>query len=235
MTRISRIGCLVAAATLAWGAGSAAQAASRVTFDVAVTACDATGNADCTGFAPFRFSQTYRFGPLTLDQEIQTPSQTIRLLSATGTADREPGHDDLAGEPRGAGVMLARTTDAGNSAVSFFQRNEMVIGDVTTGYATGIGNQGFTVPFGGSDDAFLAALLAGGSTFDFFAGFTRTGDSDATVDFSRSLSGTATVASFGDDVSAVPEPAGWMMMILGFGAIATGLRRRRPSMMPATA
>jgi len=241
MTRISRIGAFVAAATLAWGGGSAAQAASRVTFDVTVSACEATGKADCTGFAPIRFSQTYRFGALSLDQEIGTESQTIRLLSATGTADREPGHDafaaavGLGGAPRDARVMLARTTDAGNNVASFIQQNEAVADDVTTRYLTSIGHQGFDVPFGDSDSGFLAALLAGGSTFDFSAGFIRTGDIDATGDFSREWRGTATVASVGDDVSAVPEPAGWMMMILGFAAIATGLRRRRPAMMPATA
>jgi hypothetical protein len=36
-------------------------------------------------------------------------------------------------------------------------------------------------------------------------------------------------------VAGVPEPTTWAMLLLGFGAIGIGMRRRRSSMLPQLA
>ncbi len=58
--------------------------------------------------------------------------------------------------------------------------------------------------------------------------------------FVVTLEGTpgTTTGSFGGSVAfqaapAVPEPATWAMMLIGFGAVGFSMRRRRPSMLQA--
>lgn len=58
--------------------------------------------------------------------------------------------------------------------------------------------------------------------------------------FTLTFEGTpgTTTGSFGGSVafqagSAVPEPATWAMMLLGFGAVGFSMRRRRPSLLQA--
>jgi len=44
---------------------------------------------------------------------------------------------------------------------------------------------------------------------------------------SHAVDAAAPITSIGPSAGAVPEPASWALMILGFGGIGAGLRRRR--------
>ena len=72
-----------------------------------------------------------------------------------------------------------------------------------------------SVEFWGLDDTLIAA---GNYTLNVFGNNTSTG----------SLGGTITI-------TAVPEPATWAMMLLGFGAIGWQIRRRRSTLALAQA
>ncbi len=74
---------------------------------------------------------------------------------------------------------------------------------------------------------------------DFFFGFARL-NSDGTLDFAfESQPNTAIIAGSAItgplQVGAVPEPGTWAMMLFGFGALGTMLRRRRRLDAPARA
>lgn len=93
----------------------------------------------------------------------------------------------------------------------------------------------------------LTLLLAGGGTVDFFGAGINEGVIANGNQVSANTNGRVTYTVNGgpaivgatfrstqnsfefDDlaVRAVPEPATWMMMILGFGAVGFGMRRRR--------
>ncbi len=78
-------------------------------------------------------------------------------------------------------------------------------------------------PFSEAFDLSFANLVFDGTYYDF-SGFT--GGSYIFGGGGHSFS-TMTTGSV-SRVAAVPEPATWAMMLLGFGAIGAGLRRRRP-------
>ena len=67
-----------------------------------------------------------------------------------------------------------------------------------------------------------------GGIFYYFdtAAFTSTGTFD-TVLFGGSQQGRLVVTDIGAATGAVPEPAGWALMILGFGGVGAAVRHRR--------
>lgn len=76
-----------------------------------------------------------------------------------------------------------------------------------------------------SDTAWLYTILGGTGRFAGASGtFDATGIADARTRPTRVL------IDFFGNISTVPEPATWMMMILGFGAIGLNARRRRERM-----
>ena len=68
--------------------------------------------------------------------------------------------------------------------------------------------------------------LGDSGTLTFTAGASRTGDDNVLIDNVRINERDAAPG----DVSAVPEPATWAMMIVGFGAVGVASRRRRHTM-----
>jgi hypothetical protein len=80
------------------------------------------------------------------------------------------------------------------------------------------------------ETGFLAYLFGSGSGYDGGAGYATDG-TEVLADGNSFF----IPAQFRGDVtfSAAPEPATWGLMILGFGAIGTSLRRRRPAAMAA--
>ena len=82
---------------------------------------------------------------------------------------------------------------------------------------------------GGTSDTYThpSAILGGSdATFGRVSYHTGTGPQISSVTFLRNNTGQTafTVDSF---AAAVPEPATWLMMILGFGLVGSQLRRRR--------
>jgi hypothetical protein len=105
-------------------------------------------------------------------------------------------------------------TGTGESFASLSPAVDQVffIGDGLTG--TGAGSvQNFIVPIGATE-LVLGIVDANGYNGPPGAYFDNSGSYAVTVNFPVATSGT-------------PEPAAWALMILGFGAVGAGLRRRR--------
>lgn len=105
-----------------------------------------------------------------------------------------------------------------------FNINARTDGDVT-----------FTFAGGDSDGVILGAYGIDSSGSNFFNTFngtfrsvTMSFSNGATVDDLRQIRVTAAAA-------AVPEPATWALMLMGFGAIGASLRMRKKRAMPAFA
>ena len=93
-----------------------------------------------------------------------------------------------------------------------------------------VGNDNFT---DGSSFQNSARLNFG---FLLGAGFTPNVDSSYSVNFTNSGSSLTTIARLGAGASApgaVPEPATWAMMLIGFGAAGVSLRRRNRTTLQA--
>jgi hypothetical protein len=133
-----------------------------------------------------------------------------------------------------AGITVAFSS--GHNAVEFFFSDTAQLGDYPIVFY-GLGGSvlgGLTLP---NDGSVLPPGYAGGifpppGTFPLpglFVGFTSAGDDIYGIGIGP---GRATNDSFGiDDLrfssNSVPEPATWGLMILGFGAAGSALRRRR--------
>ncbi len=74
----------------------------------------------------------------------------------------------------------------------------------------------------------LSTLLGSSIPLGTINGLTFTTSPGSLQGFAQFLTiPTGTTFSFGTAAAAVPEPASWAMMLMGFGAIGYGMRRRR--------
>lgn len=92
----------------------------------------------------------------------------------------------------------------------------------------GLSQNSFSVAFGGGNASFSQAItfntlgvFNGLVTYDFPDSFPDYLDPNGNQFSERTLGFTVNVLANG----AVPEPATWMMLILGFGAVGAGMRR----------
>ena len=167
------------------------------------------------------------------------------------------GDTGVAGESAGEGIFNVNLAVLPISALSSFGTTAVdIINSSSIGYAScgageiaGIytgssgttGDQRRTVSLAQSCSG-GAITLRTGDTFIIYAGLqaisNRGGSLDASNTFSVNYDPVATVfadtgqsvgaAFFQTNLSAVPEPATWAMMLLGFGTAGTAMRRRRP-------
>ena len=109
-------------------------------------------------------------------------------------------------------IALANLNDGQQYAVSF-----------EAAARPGFGADPFTVSVGTKSDPYIVSSTAWGTyTFDFTAHGTS-----ADIAFTGSaLPGDTSVGLDNVTISAVPEPATWAMMLLGFGMVGFALRRR---------
>lgn len=105
-------------------------------------------------------------------------------------------------------------------------------------------NASISTSAAGSNNIDFSSVLLNGAafalsptgTFEFgslssglTAGFNNTLTVNGQNSGNSAFSGTLTFAA----QSAVPEPATWAMMLLGFGAVGFSIRRKRPSLLQA--
>lgn len=118
---------------------------------------------------------------------------------------------------------------AGKNCVQGWENSaRYIIGPNTFLFGDGAGSGGLG-PLGVGDGYYSTAAQSFANSGNFTGSFTLGNASSVTFfiydDFLGDNSGGVSLA-----VAAVPEPAAWMMMIMGFGAIGGLLRRRRTSL-----
>jgi hypothetical protein len=139
-----------------------------------------------------------------------------------------------------SGINTASDTEGGRTGINAFAFSDPTVGTVTSGTSTG-----FTFKTGGLNSS--GCNLTG--NFFCFAnnGYTLPNSSSVSLDFSvtSNMVGSWTnwtpdfkidwtgsknnydLVSLAIPVNAVPEPATWALMLLGFGGIGVAMRRRR--------
>lgn len=123
-------------------------------------------------------------------------------------------------------VYFDRATGSGDDLNGTYRFSDAARAAPITGSGTGLVPPGSYAPF---------------TPLSVFNGSSALGDWNLTLNdevFSDqgNLSSWSLAITYADATGAVPEPAAWGMMILGFGAIGMVLRRRRtPGATPATA
>jgi choice-of-anchor C domain-containing protein len=139
---------------------------------------------------------------------------------------------DLAGNSVGSISQLIAGTVAGQAyTVNFWASMNPDGGDPVRTGTVSFG--GITLPFAYSSSNSLTDMMWAPYSFNFVA----TGSSSS-LSFAADGSAGCCYGPALDNVSlaaAVPEPATWAMMLLGFGAIGLGMRRRRSTLALAQA
>lgn len=141
----------------------------------------------------------------------------------------DEGHTDVGNYSAlfGGPVGVIENNDVYNAQIDDVQYYQYLYAGVINGSApTMLG-----VPFSGGPSGPAAGSTSGSFSLstqvllptDYF-----------TVDTSGTLNiDSVTVTEAGGDISAAPEPAGWALMLIGFGALGAGLRRRRAGLVAA--
>lgn len=144
----------------------------------------------------------------------------------------------------GSEVNGTRGLLAGADSASYIQ---MVFAGLSTDLSLAFGNDEACVPgncYWNSDRAILTLFLDGAQVASTFVLFNQNNIADQRIGIDGVVFNSATFAfgnangvgtlneaiddiTFSAAVAAVPEPGTWAMMLLGFGAIGAGLRRRR--------
>lgn len=187
-----------------------------------------------------------------------TPASAAIIITASPGAV-QPSENVLANTSM-TGTTVMGTTNQTGSAVSI-QSNEALTSTSSNGQsrfsaadgsaldlgtifltAGGTFTQAEFNLFNAASDTSSVAITVNGVTQTFalgngqnFFGFSATGgDTISSISFNTNGSGVADLRQLrvGGVAAAVPEPATWALMLLGFGAIGASLRRRRPAHLP---
>jgi hypothetical protein len=203
-------------------AGAAAAILWCAPATAAVTVLNFEGIANLAPVGGFYSSLGYEFSP-----------DTLALVDADAG-----GSGNIANEPSGeTGMFFLDSNNAilnvaagFDTGFSFFYSSSVAAAVTVWSGLDGTGTLLGEIPITGQ----FNSGCTGDPTGDF-CNWTNQGVSFAGVARSINFGGTANQTvyddiTFGSDVAgAVPEPATWGLMILGFGAIGCALRRRRAS------
>ena len=163
-------------------------------------------------------------GTLVNFQGTTTQSDVIRANG--GQARVEGDLDTITANPNDTFGLTALTFQLATGSFTNLEFNLFGTEGGGTAYFTAIDNEGQTFNF---DNGGLGFVLSSGSNFFGFHGI----DGQSIVSFAISImpGSIQDVRQIRLDevgaVGAVPEPGTWLMMLLGFGAIGFGMRRRR--------
>lgn len=145
---------------------------------------------------------------------------SVRLTLLDG--DSAPGNFDF-----NENVLLVDGISFGNFsdvATQYTSGDGLTVFSSGTGFGDSILSTGFFTLSGTTGLNSLYAALADDS-LTFAVSDVDAGDNN--FDFTQGVAGSLTNVGTGPTVSAVPEPATWAMMVLGFGIVGFGLRKRK--------
>ncbi len=167
----------------------------------------------------------------------------LMTVAATGASAATPltvtyngtlsGTNTTYNQPFDVAVILTGQTteeDASDGAFGFSNFTANYGGDVATlnnVSAAFVGNL-FRISVGGvtfADFTFTSGSTAFATGTDYAATLSGGGPIDGTFG-TAVISGGAGILRGDLNVAAVPEPAGWALMLLGFGAVGVAMRRR---------
>lgn len=157
------------------------------------------------------------------------PTDDLRLQDGEGQADVTGVEISPGGNPEGYDLLTANIFLTGHIGMSWIEF-ALTGADGTNG-----GTVDFIITLNGTTEvSFLDQLLGSGDThFGFLA---NGGDVITNVFFSAdtppgSIDILKQVRIIPADPGAIPEPANWAMMLMGFGAAGYAMRRRRRTTM----
>jgi choice-of-anchor C domain-containing protein len=202
----------IATTTLVLGlaSGANAQSVSNGSFETATVDPGST------------FIELYAVDNSILDWTVDSGS--IDYIGGYWPAEDGSRSVDLSGNSIGSISQLISGTELGKEyTVTFWASKNPDGGDALRTGTVSFG--GTALPFFYSDSNTLADMMWEEYSYNFVA----TGTS-ATLSFAADASGGCCYGPALDNVSlaaAVPEPSTWAMMLVGFGAIGFGMRRRK--------
>jgi hypothetical protein len=221
-----------AAFVLAMAAGATSAQAAINTLDFSGNICGSTGDAACSGYAAI--GQSYG-DTAQVDVSYRAVNATSGALHSSSLQYWDDNYGDLHGVVWGGDGSTF-------SEIAF---------KPTAGYEVSLLDFDFATYLNRHNDVPIKILSGDGTTTIY--------DLTLTTDWPTHNSLTVNSAYFADGIilrwgpngydvgldnirfdvraidtgSAVPEPATWAMMIMGFGLAGAGLRRRRASLIPA--
>ena len=164
----------------------------------------------------------------TVNMDISTSPFTFSFMGGTFTFDGSGGFPNYLSVATQGGAAVR--TVFGRPSTDFTNRGTVVYDQNTLG---GFGSFPTltSVPFTNGENFLGLRVTSGGQ--DFY-GFAFTTDSTFNGFAFETLPGVGITATT-DFAAAVPEPGAWALLILGFGAVGAGLRRRAPKARVAVA
>jgi len=220
--------CIAAAAMLASATGAQADPLIAFTDNDPSSNYWATVSDSASNWA-VQWTQTYA-----------TSDVTLSALLARSSSAPAAGNWYVT-NAIGAGTTAANVIASGSYATSaagssFFNYNgapRIVLGtglDFAAGtyYLVFDGQDGSATQWGADTNAHTTIAYAPGFSIDsYYHAMSPTSFAPAAMFDAYPLTPTAAAFVFEMDSAAVPEPASWAMLMVGFGAIGAGLRHRR--------
>jgi hypothetical protein len=207
MRRLSNILCAAALA----GAGLTAPAGAATTIVVS-----AQSNIFAAGLSSIPLAPG---GEGSLPPSLAVLGGDTLSIAVTGAADPSGGYGTHG--PDGFALTSNITNATGSSVGNFTSSSSLALLGVFLGSGSGVDTV-FTIGSGGS---FVVPTGATALYLGFADSYGFNGPSSYYGDNSGGFSAEISAAS--ENVGAVPEPATWAMMIIGFGAVGAAMRRRR--------
>lgn len=178
----------------------------------------ASGLALAIGLASAPASAAVQY--TTVNQNIATSPYTFTFMGGTFTFSGAGGFPNFLSVSTGGGAAVR--TVFGNPSTDFTNRGTVVYDANTLGGYGSFPNP-TTVPFTNGENFLGLRVTSGGQNYYGFAFTTNSTFNGFAFETTPNVGITATT----NFPAAVPEPGTWAMLILGFGAVGFGMRRRK--------